>query len=125
MIGWRPYLLAILAIALLVGVGFDVRATDRHSRSCASADTLYRSRDFADARVGYAAVLKSDPTSRCAMTGSERATSGECVQAQRIAVTDPAQARTQLLTVAEAQPAPGPDSCVWLRLRVLATGQSG
>jgi hypothetical protein len=125
MIGWRPYLLVALAIVLLAGVGFDLSATGRHSRSCASADTLYRARDFADARVGYDAVLESDPASRCATTGSEKAISGECVQAQRIAATDPAEARSRLLAVAEAQPPPGPGSCVWRRLAVLAAGQSG
>jgi hypothetical protein len=120
MIGWRPYLLTGVAIVLLAAVGFDVASTARQHDACASATRLAGARDFAAARTSYDSVLKIDANSACARVGLANATSAECVQAQRIATTDPDEAHNQLLDLAESMPLPGPRSCVWFQLAAVA-----
>ena len=120
MIGWRPYLLTGVAIVLLAAVGFDVASTVRQHDACASAARLAGARDFAAARTSYDSVLKSDAHSACASAGLANAISAECVEAQRIATTDPEEAHTQLLALAESMPLPGPRSCVWPQLAAVA-----
>jgi hypothetical protein len=121
MIGWRPYLLGVLAVGLLVLVGLDV---GRSAGQCSSADALIGAREYVKARAGYTTVLENDSHSVCAKSGLARATQGECVFVERIADTDTSEARTQLLAIAEADPPPGPKSCVWREMAVLASASS-
>jgi hypothetical protein len=116
MIGWRPLLFTAVALALLVVVGLDVA---KSTGPCSSADAVIGAREYVKARASYATVLEHDSHSSCAVAGLARATAGECVRAERIADTDAPEARTELLAVAEADPPPGPDSCVWTELPAL------
>jgi hypothetical protein len=117
MIGLRPYLLLVLAVAVLVVVGLDA---GRHAGACSPANALIGAREYSAARTSYSSVLAGDDHSGCAKAGLARATDGECVDAERIAVTDPSDARHQLLTLAASGPPPGPRSCVWGELARLA-----
>jgi hypothetical protein len=116
MIGWRPLLLTAVAVALLVVVGLDAA---KSTGPCSSADAVIGAREYVKARASYATVLEHDSHSSCAKAGLARATAGECVRAERIADTDAPEARTELLAVAEADPPPGPDACVWTELSAL------
>jgi hypothetical protein len=120
MIGWRPYLFTFLALVLAALAILDVSAAGSKSRSCTSADALEQARNYADARTAYASVLQSDPKSACALAGMRQAEYGLCVRAQRIAPTDATEAHSQLIALAEGNPPPGPASCVWKQLRLLA-----
>lgn len=120
MIGWRPYLMTFLALAIAAAAILDVAATAHKSNSCSSADGQLKARDYVDARSEYAAVLEHAPKSACALSGVARSEDGLCVRDQRIAVTDTAEAHSQLIALAEATPPPGPKSCVWTQLRLLA-----
>jgi hypothetical protein len=123
MIGWRPYLLTGLALLLVVVAVLDVAGAGRKpSRDpCASAAMLAQARFFSQARDAYAAVLKSDPTSKCATGGLTTTTYDLCVQAQRIAQSDVAQAHRQLVVISETDPRPVSTSCVWKQLLIIGT----
>ena len=119
-IGWRPYLLTLLALVVLGAVALDVVGAGKQSPSCTAGDGLERARQFVTARTSYATVLVKAPSSACAKRGMSLATYGECVAAQRIGGTDATGARAQLLKIAESEPPPGPRSCVWTDLQNLA-----
>lgn len=118
MIGPRPYLLSVLAILALVVVGLDV---SKRASPCSTARDLVNAREYTEARASYSVVLEHDDHSACAKAGLSQATQGECVAAERIADRDSTEAQHQLLAVAEADPPPGPDSCVWQELSSLAS----
>lgn len=127
MIGWRPYLLTGLALLLITVAVLDVAAKGRKASpdSCASAAVLAQARFFTQARAAYARVLKGDPNSKCATGGILTSTDAVCVQTQRIAQTDPAEARSLLVTLAETDPRPIAASCVWKQLRAIAPAAAG
>jgi hypothetical protein len=118
MIGPRPYLLSVLAILALVVVGLDV---SKSASPCSSAKALIGAREYAKARASYSVVLEHDDHSACAKAGLSQATRGECVAAERLADDNASEAQHQLLAIAEADPPPGPDSCVWHELSSLAS----
>jgi hypothetical protein len=125
MIGWRPVLLTALALIVIAGAVLDVVAAGRKPDVCAPAQKLVRGRDFTAARSAYDTVLKQDPDSSCAVQGLRQVTAAQCVQAQRIAVSDPAAAHQQLLALAEQDPVPGAtDPCVWDQLQATASSAS-
>lgn len=121
MIGWRPYLLTGFALLLIVVVVLAVAGAGRETHDpCASPARLAQARLFSQARDAYAAVLKGDPTSKCASGGIAKTTYDVCVQGQRIAQTDPAEAHRLLVVSAETDPQPVASSCVWKQLLVIA-----
>jgi hypothetical protein len=125
MIGWRPYLVTVLA-ALLLAVGIlDLKAVGDKPSRCESAGKLLGAGLLASATEGYAAALKADPTSECAKAGLAEVDTAQCDRARLVAPGDPAAARAQLLARANADPPPPNGSCVWRDLQALPAAKAG
>jgi hypothetical protein len=122
LIGWRPYLLTLLAAGVLVGVGLNV-VNERRPKSsppCAIADGLKAGGFLAAADKAYATVLRSDKDSTCARSGLADVEKRQCERATSIAAVDSTMARKRLLALAAADPRPPKDSCIWAILAVSA-----
>jgi hypothetical protein len=120
MIGWRPYLLTALAVVLVAVAILDVHASLRRPSACATADSLRAGQLLDQARNEYASVLRAHPAAACATAGLVKTTAAQCEKAQAIASFEPAEARTELVALAAADPSPPARSCVWDQLRTLA-----
>jgi hypothetical protein len=113
MIGWRPYLLTLLALALIAVVVLDVVAASRGPSSCAKADGLRNAGLYTEADKEYAAVLRDDAKSGCAAKGRSQVGVGQCTRLRPIIAADAAEGRKQVLRFTEADPKPRRDSCLW------------
>jgi hypothetical protein len=125
MIGWRPYLLTALGVALIVLAGLDVGTTLRNSSTCASANAVRSGGLLAQARQQYQTVLMVHPRARCATAGLSKTTDAQCAEAEAVAAVDPTQARSELLALATGEPSPRADSCVWRELHALPASGPG
>jgi hypothetical protein len=119
MIGWRPYLLTLLAAGLVALAVIDVHGTLGNSSACATADALRADHFLSGARQQYASLLTAHPKSACASAGLAKTTAAQCTKAQAIAAVDPAEARSELMALATGDPAVPSDSCVWRELHAL------
>lgn len=120
MIGWRPYLLTLVAAAFVAVAVLNAQSASKPP-SCASADGQLHGQLVTSALKAYVAILSQDPSSACARSGLTNATAAACARASMVADVDRAEARAELLAIATADPTPPAHSCVWERLATLAT----
>lgn len=121
MIGARPYVLTIVAAALIALAVLDVIGTDAraHPGPCAAGARSYAANDYTAARRAYAKVIADDPSSKCAAAGVIEVDRAVCALTRRLAASDPSAARRELEAVAVATPAPTESSRIWSTLEAL------
>jgi hypothetical protein len=113
MIGWRPYLVTLAALLVLVAVGLDWHANGAKADPCKSADALSGTPLHAKARRAYLSVLSANPASECAKKGLAATSKALCERSAFIASGAPSAARRMLVSIARADPpAPETDACL-------------
>jgi hypothetical protein len=119
MIGWRPYLVSLLALLLVAVVVLNVDDAGRKPDPCKAAYKLYGAKNdllLAQARVAYLAVLTKNPDSSCAKDGLVLVSDAQCQRARLIAPAAPHTAHKLLVAIASADPPTPVGSCVWRAL---------
>ena len=120
MIGWRPYLVTLAALLVLVGVGLNWHANGAKADPCESADALSETPLHAKARRAYLSVLSDNPASECAKKGLGATSKALCERAEFIAPGAPSAARRMLVSIARADPPePETEACLTRALQAL------
>jgi hypothetical protein len=119
MIGWRPYVLTLLAVALVAAAVVDTEGSRQKAKrdaekaqkkslaaktSCSAADKARVNGLLVSAARRYRAVLAVEASSSCASSGLEETLSRECAHAKALARVDRAQGRKELLRLASSEP---------------------
>jgi hypothetical protein len=118
-IGWRPYLLTVIALAIVAVACLDQLAPASAGSSCSRQHSQLQAGLVDTALSGYVATETADPQSKCAAAGVVTAQRKLCARAVELAASDLVDARSQLATLARSDPTPRSRSCVWSDLKRL------
>jgi hypothetical protein len=111
MIGWRPYLFTMLAVALVVAALLDIDAATQTPNPCATGDALTANGFPGDARQKLESVLAGDPSAACVSAGLAKVAVRQCLRAHKVSAVDPVQGRQQLVAAVTDDPALNPTKC--------------